>query len=304
MGTLRAVNSERKRLLPPRATVGRLASCDLRLMHPRVSGNHAALSWTDAGWQVKDLSSRNGTTLNGKRLAPGVWCPLAAGAALVFGDASEAWMLEDAAPPPPLLAIHLADGPAVSSYTDSLAVPDAESPKLIVRRDDAGWVAETPEGVRMLNDEAVLTVAGHPYRLFLPSEAVVGTLGETGLAHSGVAGLHFAVSQDEEHIQLQADGITPVDLGARVHHYLLLLLARQRLDDLAQGADDGEAGWLYRDALARMMSVDRAAVALYLFRARRQLVVAGFTDLDRVLERRTDTNQLRLVAPVITIRRA
>lgn len=46
--------------------VGRLQSCDLCLADANVSRRHAELLLVDGDWQVRDLGSTNGTTLNGE----------------------------------------------------------------------------------------------------------------------------------------------------------------------------------------------------------------------------------------------
>lgn len=48
-------------------TVGRSAGLDLRLAHPTVSGLHARLWRTSAGWQLEDAGSRNGTYVDDRR---------------------------------------------------------------------------------------------------------------------------------------------------------------------------------------------------------------------------------------------
>ncbi len=48
--------------------VGRHPGNDLRLEQPAVSSFHAVIEWVNDGWYVRDLGSRNGTSLNGRRL--------------------------------------------------------------------------------------------------------------------------------------------------------------------------------------------------------------------------------------------
>ena len=50
-------------------TVGREEGCDIRLSSSRVSRRHCTIEVTDAGVVVTDLGSRNGTLVNGERLA-------------------------------------------------------------------------------------------------------------------------------------------------------------------------------------------------------------------------------------------
>src|SRR5579864_7227257 len=58
------------RALSGPATVGRSASADIALDHPSVSRRHAQLLADEQGrWVVRDLNSRNGTTVNGAAIA-------------------------------------------------------------------------------------------------------------------------------------------------------------------------------------------------------------------------------------------
>lgn len=51
-----------------RLTVGRLDSCDVVLDHPTVSRMHAELAFRDGAWVLRDLDSKNGTSINGARV--------------------------------------------------------------------------------------------------------------------------------------------------------------------------------------------------------------------------------------------
>lgn len=52
-----------------RVSVGRLQSCGIRLSDANVSREHAVFVREGAGWAIEDLDSRNGTYLNGERVA-------------------------------------------------------------------------------------------------------------------------------------------------------------------------------------------------------------------------------------------
>ena len=55
--------------LPSSATIiGRRHNCDLRVPLRSVSRRHCQLNHDDGLWRIRDLSSRNGTYLNGKRV--------------------------------------------------------------------------------------------------------------------------------------------------------------------------------------------------------------------------------------------
>jgi pSer/pThr/pTyr-binding forkhead associated (FHA) protein len=53
--------------------VGRDPDCELVLEDPRVSKRHARIGWDGAGWSLEDLSSKNGTSVDG---APAQGAPL------------------------------------------------------------------------------------------------------------------------------------------------------------------------------------------------------------------------------------
>lgn len=81
-------------------TVGRHPDNGLVLGDPRVSSRHAVIEWTRTGCHVKDLGSRNGTSLNGKRIRG--WTSAKAEDVLRFGGAST-WRIERLVQPPPPL---------------------------------------------------------------------------------------------------------------------------------------------------------------------------------------------------------
>ena len=63
--------------------VGRDPSCQILLNDPSVSGNHAEITWDGAQYIASDLSSTNGTWVNGQRVTNGT--PLFSGAQVFFG---------------------------------------------------------------------------------------------------------------------------------------------------------------------------------------------------------------------------
>ena len=66
-------------------TIGRSAECDLAIADMTVSRVHATLERTADGWLLTDLSSTNGTRVNGWRARGRV--PVTAGDVVSFGDA-------------------------------------------------------------------------------------------------------------------------------------------------------------------------------------------------------------------------
>lgn len=286
---------------PDRCLIGRSRGCDLVLAARDVSGEHAVLQWNGARWELRDLGSRNGTSVDGQRLAAGARMELQAGAELGFGREAATWLLADDAAPQ-AMAVAVEGGACVLSEGGYLALPGPEAPTLAVFQDAAGaWVAEGADGVRAIADRA-LVEAGGLWRVHLPA-ACAGTWDE-GVAPVLVASLRlrFTVSRDEEQVALVAwAGDREIDLQARAHHYPLLTLARRRLADRRAGLSAADEGWLRQDELRTMLRLREDHLSISIHRARAQLGKAGVADAAAVIERRPGTRWIRLGVAAIEV---
>jgi len=56
-------------LIKAEMIIGRRPSCDLRLDFENISGKHCVLRLVNGVWNLRDLGSTNGTTVNGSRIA-------------------------------------------------------------------------------------------------------------------------------------------------------------------------------------------------------------------------------------------
>lgn len=289
--------------VPTRCVVGRSNACDLVLDVRDVSREHAVLHWTGAAWELQDLGSRNGTYLEGQRLATRECRPLARGASIRFGETLGPWQLVDDAPPQPM-AVNLVDRRVVHVDVDELALPDAVEPALWLRLSDRGeWIAEPTSGPpSRVEDRAVLTVRGEPWRVHLATGAPATWQAAADAGDAPPLRLCFRVSANEEYVELAAlVGERRIDLKARAHHYPLLLLARARLADQAAGLSEAEQGWRFQDRLLDMLKVEPGYLSLAIHRTRLQLTQAGVPNPTRVVERRVGTRQLRLGVAQVTI---
>jgi hypothetical protein len=79
-----------------------------------------------------------------------------------------------------------------------------------------------------------------------------------------------------------------LDLGERIHHYLLTTLARLRLRDAQRGLDPHSQAGSPTEDLARMLAVDPPYVNIQIFRAREQFAsaVAPHIEAPLLVERR------------------
>ncbi|PON13428.1 hypothetical protein C2W62_34405 [Candidatus Entotheonella serta] len=135
------------------------------------------------------------------------------------------------------------------------------------------WFCERDENVMPLHDGDVISHGQQQWQ-FCCAETIDMTpvlTEQRGELSTDIA-FHFDVSLDEEHILLKLiQGDTKLDLGERVHHYLLLTLARQRLDDIRHQVDVNEQGWLDLEALSQMLNLDPAHLNIQIHRARKQI---------------------------------
>jgi hypothetical protein len=284
-----------------RHLVGRSRLADLRMNDPTVSGEHAVLRWTGRTWELHDLGSRNGTFLDGRRLAAGERVVLKREALIAFGDAANAWRLVDDAPPT-IIAVPEGGEPLCGSG-ELLALPSEDNPEVEVYRDAAGdWVVERAGEAERIADRSVVQAGGRSFVLRVP-ELTAATWDITSPApHLATLTLRFSVSGDEEYIALTARGdYHEIDLGARAHHQVLLALARSRLADRKAWAASGERarpesaeGWVYQDELAQNLAMDETHLNVSVFRCRRQLAEAGIIGAANIVERRRPTREVRL----------
>lgn len=303
MAVLRCLQEDAKDVvLHPEHTLGRSKSCLLHVAHPGVSALHAVIFWADDCWFIKDLGSRNGTFLNGRRLAAGVREPLAQGASVELGAAGPRFELIDESPPQPLLVA--ADDPSFHRWvTDSIAIPDEEHPEGLLFLTRTGeWCLESEAGVQRIEDHGLFTLGGRMFRL-IASRGVPATATAEEPLTLADASLTFRVSSDEEHVELTVDARgRSTSLGHRAHHYLLLTLARERAKSEALGLSPGAQGWVERYELERMLRQTQQHINLAVWRARRQFSDAGFADGVNVVERRG--SELRLGTARVSIERA
>jgi adenylate cyclase len=98
--------------------IGRAPTSDIPVFDPTVSRRHAELVTNDKGISVKDLSSANGTFLNGSRVDT---CTVALGDTITFGKVQ--FKLQTVGPPPPTPGMSAKDGtPAGATIVRQLPV--------------------------------------------------------------------------------------------------------------------------------------------------------------------------------------
>ena len=182
--------------VPAQCLVGRSPTCGLQVDDKFVSSEHAKIQWTGGLWTIRDLGSRNGTFVDGRRAAPGVAEPLTAGALLGVGDPDETYTFVDASPPGPM-ATDARSREVRAAVGELLVLPDDAAPALSVYpAPSGGWVAEDSEGeVRRVRDQEVLVVGERAFRLDLPVLSEATPMVDVAFTLDNVD-LRFAVSPE------------------------------------------------------------------------------------------------------------
>ncbi|MEN0065806.1 MAG: FHA domain-containing protein [Myxococcota bacterium] len=293
------VRSDRPPLpVPARLLVGRASTATLQLEASHVSGEHATIWWNDDAWQVRDLASRNGTFVNGERLPRGHTRELEEGDRIGFGRAEPAFCLADASPPG---AVAIADDGTIRAATaDMVVLPNDATPQAFVFADEVdGWWLEVGDQRTRIGDGHTAVIEGRSWRILVP-ERVEATGHVDPVLPLSTIGLTFAVSRDEEHVQITVEGPgQPRFLEPREHGYVLLLLARQRLADAA--LPEPEQGWVERDELLRWLQLDANALNVAIYRARGQLAQMGVDGAAGIVEVRRRQRRIGLPPGRLTL---
>lgn len=297
MAILEQLETGVRSVLLARHLIGRSKNAHLRLDEPTISGEHATIRWNGAGWEILDLASRNGTRVDGRRIAPGERVALRRDMVIGFGTGGHGWRVVDDGPPA-TMAMPADGGAPVQAADDFLALPGEDEPEVTVYRNGAGeWVLErSGSDVERVLDGHEIVAGGRRFVLHLAEPVAVTWESQVAPMNLHEAVMCFAVTRDEEHVELAlVEGRRRIDLGARAHFYLLLILARARLEEAQAGdSDEGGHGWLYLEDVADMLGIDLKHLNVVVYRCRRQLAAAGILNAADVIERRNDSRQIRL----------
>ncbi len=278
-------------LVPCRCLIGRSGLAHLRLGNRRVSSEHCLVFWESQAWRVRDLGSRNGSSINGRPLTPGQTRPLQIGDTLRLGGSDEVWALcDDAAPEP--CAVCEPTGGWRHGQQGLLQLPDDGSPSASIFEQDGRWVCEGPTQLERVESEQTVIVGGLPWKLFLPDLPGANDRTEEGSLVLANITLRFSVSANEEHVALElVHGSISREVPSRTYLYTLLVLARRRA---RPAPEDDQQGWIHSEELARMLRCSREKLNVDVHRLRQLLRSAKIRDAGKIVERRLGSSELRI----------
>lgn len=309
MGILRHVTSGRTANLPFHAVAGRDPGSAVHLRDPTASWVHASVRWTGARWEVRDRGSKNDTFLDGQAVEDKEYRPLSRGARLRFGCDAELWELADDGGPA-VVARSLTTGETRTAQDGLLAFPGPDDVQVSILLDSADhWVVEARDGARRpaINLERI-QVEDQIWEISVPPESPgYGTV-EANAAGNNIRmrfsslTLTFHASPDGKHVYIEAaDEVSKRVLGERACFFLLLLLARRRIEDRAMvGKSEGEQGWIHViDAMTMLQKREEGRVNVDVLRARQEFASQGIDGAEAIVQRRP--RELRLGTAAIEI---
>lgn len=290
----RLENREKSFQIPARCLVGRSTLAYVRTVSRAVSAEHAVIYWKDEGWLIRDLSSRNGTFVNGERLSPSEPRLLKRGDTIRFADRLETYGLADDAPPAPS-AVHTTTSQRCWGTASVLFVPDSDEPEASVYVSEDGWQVEVGGETARVASTDVIDLPSGRWMLELPDASATSraqTTTQMSPFELDALEIEMSVSSDEETVEVTlVQGRLRRELGARACNYLLLTLARRRIEE----ADDptvSDPGWIEVPKLAHMLRETVEKINLDVHRIRRYFAQAGVTDAAGIVQRRA--GQIRI----------
>jgi hypothetical protein len=304
MATLQNLQTGETIILMAQHIIGRHpASSNTVLLSPDASRVHATIAWDGEFWSLQD-SSTNGTYVNGKRLSRGTAQRLNKDDEIKFANLNaDGWNMLNVDAPKSLLIPEMPGLPPI--VLEGIAVlPSEEAPEITLYMSPLGhWVCESESGISTLESGDRVGTDDSIWR-FEEAMTCAETvqIEEQSIASASDIEIHFDVSQNEEHVAVKfkmADQI--IDLGERNHHYLLLILARQRKADKQSGVSEPEQGWLEKEQLSQMLGLSETHINIQVYRFRKQIVKAlpESLILPQIIERRT--GEIRFVYDNIQI---
>ena len=232
---------------------GRSPHSSTQLDAKDVSKSHATLYWQGGSWHIKD-HSRNGTAVNGNFLHNSIE-RLTKGQALKFGkDPSTHWKVVDVAPPLNYLEL-LVSPHSIIPLEVYYALPNEENPEIaFFCTPDRQWKAEIAGETLELEHHQTFVCNNEKWR-FVRNELVDETVDYGRIKQH--AWFEFTLSADQEKINIKITvNALSMDLGEHSYNYLLLTLARKRLEDIEAGYEPKDQGWQSIEYLTRELSKD------------------------------------------------
>lgn len=214
--------------------------CNTSLSEIDISQLHAIIAWKSNAWYLND-QSRNGTLVDGKFINNNS-LKINTGNVIQFGSNEiTQWKVIDTKPPSSYLK-SLDKPNKIVELVSSHAFPNEENPNTFIYPVNDIWTIEKEGVSEKMNSYSSYTINGEKH-LFIENRTIEDTM-DMGFSTND-AFFEFTLSSDEEHIHISL--ITKnqtIDLGERIHNYILLALVRKKLSDNKAEYKEPDQGWM------------------------------------------------------------
>ncbi|WP_108867521.1 FHA domain-containing protein [Aquimarina aquimarini] len=271
-----------------------------------VSSSHATIFWKNDCWFIHD-HSRNGTLINGKQVVH-TTIPLNEGDTIQYGqNQTTKWKFIDSDIPTGYLqSVADKDKTLTLPFTDDVFISNDTEMTFYCTK-ERQWKAEKGGKTIDLIHGVTLYLNNEKW-VFIENSKIDETLDYGFIIDQ--AYFLITLSADEEHIQISIIiNELELNLGERVHNYLVLALVRKKIEDITLGRSDKDKGWFSIEELCANISkefnkeVDEYALNVQVCRLRQQLVKLepyGYLFSD-IIERRS--KEIRFAHPYFRIQK-
>ncbi len=292
MATLLNTKSNKLTILRSQHIFGRHSgSSNTILDNSDASRLHASILWNGSYWLLQDTSS-NGTYVNNEAMIGGIKRRLKIGDTIRFGALNACLWVFNNDDSPKCMLVPIESGSTPPIELDGIVVlPNDNSPEITLYQSSNGeWICENELGVTKLESGLKISTNDSSW-YFVNADTFDSTkkAEQTQNIISTPINLNFTVSKNEEHVSLCIlFENNQIDLGERTHHYLLLILARKRVEDHQSGQEESEQGWIDKGLLSQQTGLDENYINIQIYRFRKQLIKAmpSAMQLLQIIERR------------------
>ncbi|MBQ4835381.1 MULTISPECIES: FHA domain-containing protein [Pseudoalteromonas] len=287
-------------------TFGRFKfNVDTFLDKPGISRHHAIIEYTNDNWLIRDVST-NGIWINDRKIDKNLPYQLSENDKIDFAAPGQNSFVVGSLNANCQYFVSQNNRNHVIEIENQMLLPNEEEATHIVYYDNLlnYWFLEdlNTSDRQALIDGGITNLFGEQWLFYCAGISTMTKHLEQQPAVKSLA-LSFAVSLDEEktELSLHIEG-EEFSLGSRSHHYLLLLLARLRIEDKQSGVDPEYQGWIYREDLAKKLGIQMNHMNIMVHRARKQLSEASpekAPEAGYIIE--TNNGQLRLNCQDVTI---
>lgn len=284
---------------------------DVLVSAPEVSNLHAILEWTGNHWTLKDISL-NGIWIDGCKINKHAPVPLAIGQIVNFSQINIAsWLIDDLSPPISML-VPLVHSENVIELNQYNLLPNKESPTLAIYHDSTKhtWFKQDilsgnnlAEQRSELAQGELISLDGGIWRtVFVDQTDFTRDHHESSLDLSN-SEIEFNVSLDEEDIKVNLhNNGNRLALGEKSHNYLLLYLARSRLQQHQKNIHDYDVGWVNNAVISKELGLDEQHINILVFRLRQHFSqFLGTSDAEKIVERKRGKTRIGISAERLTI---